>query len=84
MDEKGMVNKYTRKLFFTDQKKQYMKHHKVQGILTSAITHVEFLKIVDKSSENLFEILCALLMKEISKLRRLSEISWFNNMSSSE
>jgi hypothetical protein len=40
MDEKGMVNKSTRKLFSTNQKKQYIKYHKVQGILTGAITHV--------------------------------------------
>jgi hypothetical protein len=45
-----MVNNASRKLFSTEQKKLYKKHHKVKGILTGALTHAEFLKIMDKSS----------------------------------
>jgi hypothetical protein len=54
-----MVNNSSRKLFSTCQKKQYRKHHKVKGILTDAITHTKFLKIVDKSSaKSIWDSLC--------------------------
>ncbi|MCI48028.1 aspartyl-tRNA synthetase, partial [Trifolium medium] len=60
MDEEGMVNNTARKLFTTEQRKQYMKHHKVKEILTNAITHAEFLKIVDKSSaKSIWDSLCS-------------------------
>jgi hypothetical protein len=50
MDEEGIVSNANRKYFIPDQKKQYKKHHRVKGIMASALTHDEFLKIVDKSS----------------------------------
>jgi hypothetical protein len=37
------------------------KHYKVKGILTSAITHVEFLEIVDKSlAKSIWDSLCSI------------------------
>jgi hypothetical protein len=50
MDEEGIVSNANRKSFTPDQKKKYKKHHRVNGIMTSALTQDEFLKIVDKSS----------------------------------
>jgi hypothetical protein len=70
-----MVNNTARKLFSTNQKKQYRKHQKLKGILIGAITHVEFLNIVDKSSKSIW--ICVLLVKGINKLRRPRQISVF-------
>jgi len=42
------------------QKKIYKKHHKVRGILVEALSHVEYLKIGDRSTEKaIFESLCS-------------------------
>jgi hypothetical protein len=38
MDEEWIVNNAERKLV-TPNQKQYKKHHKVKGIMTSALTH---------------------------------------------
>ncbi|KAK2436942.1 gag-protease polyprotein [Trifolium repens] len=50
MDKEGVVNYQNRKSFTPDQKKEYKKHHQVKGMMTNAISHDEYLKIVDKRS----------------------------------
>jgi hypothetical protein len=60
MDEEGVVSNAKRKLFTTEQREQYKKHHKVKGILLDSLTHAEYLKIVDKSSaKSIFDSLCS-------------------------
>jgi hypothetical protein len=50
MDEEGVVSYQNRKSFTPEQKKEYKKHHLVKGMMTNAITHDEYLKIVKKTS----------------------------------
>jgi hypothetical protein len=50
MDKEGVVSYQNRKSFTLDQKKEYKKHHQVKGMMTNAITHDEYLKIVDKTT----------------------------------
>lgn len=54
----GMV--YDRKYLTLAQKKIYIKHHWVRGILVDALPHSKYIQIIDKStSKNIFESLCA-------------------------
>ncbi|KAK2444584.1 hypothetical protein QL285_015599 [Trifolium repens] len=47
MDGEGIVSYQDRKSFTPDQKKEYKKHHQVKGMMTNAIMHDEYLKIVN-------------------------------------
>jgi hypothetical protein len=58
MDEEGVVSYQDRKSFTPDQKKEYKKHHLVKGMMTNAITHDMYQKIVNKTStKNIWESL---------------------------
>ena len=48
MDKEGVVSHLHRKSFTPSQKLEYKKHHNVKGMMTNAISHDEYLKIVDK------------------------------------
>ncbi|KAK2373923.1 hypothetical protein QL285_074924 [Trifolium repens] len=50
MDGEGVVSYENRKSFTPDQKKEYKKHHLVKGMMTNAISHDEYLKIVNKTT----------------------------------
>jgi hypothetical protein len=50
MDGEGAVSYQDRKSFTPDQKKEYKKHHLVKGMMTNAISHDEYLKIVNKTT----------------------------------
>jgi len=58
LDEEGAAidrNKYT-----PAQKKMYKKHHKIRGILISALPHKEYLNMSDKSTaKSMFASLCS-------------------------
>ena len=48
MDKEGVISHLHRKSFTPSQKLEYKKHHNVKGMMTNAISHDEYLKIVDK------------------------------------
>jgi hypothetical protein len=50
MDEECVVSYQNKKLVTPDQKKEYKKHHCVKGMMTNAITHDAYLKIMNKTS----------------------------------
>jgi hypothetical protein len=50
MDGEGVDSYQDRKSFIPDQKKEYKKHHLVKGMMTNAISHDEYLKILNKTT----------------------------------
>jgi hypothetical protein len=57
-DDEGVV--VDRKKHTASQKKLYMKHHKIRGILVVALPHREYLKMSDKSTAKaMFKSLCS-------------------------
>jgi predicted transglutaminase-like protease len=50
MDGEGVVSYQDRKSFTPDQKKEYKKHHLVKDMMINAISHDEYLKIVNKTT----------------------------------
>ena len=58
LDEESVA--LDRKAHTTEQKKLYMKHHLIRGILVAALPHKEYLKMSDKSTAKaMFTSLCA-------------------------
>ncbi|KAK2417153.1 hypothetical protein QL285_039485 [Trifolium repens] len=60
LDEKGKLSIEERKKFTPTNKKLYKKHHKVKDLFIGCITHDEYLKITDKSTDkSIYDSLCS-------------------------
>lgn len=55
----GVGRVFDKKSLRLEQKKIYIKHHRVRGILVDALPHSEYIKIIDKSpAQTIFNSLC--------------------------
>lgn len=57
IDVNGVGMEKDKKTLTPDQKKIYRKHYRVRGIMIEALPHLEYIKIIDKSTaKTIFEL----------------------------